>query len=122
VYKELNIIKSAGVEVRGLKTSPITQRKRLNKPVLEKYVFTPNVEPAHMDLHAALKVCTHIAVENNLGIKVKVVELHNKGTTPLSPALALIFADQPFVKASVQRVMQSHLISTHCILSTIHYV
>jgi fatty acid synthase len=108
MYKELNIIKSAGVEVRGLKTSPITRRKCLNKPVLEKYVFTPNVEPAHMDLHAALRVCTHITVENKLGIEMKVVELHNKGTTPLSPALALILADEPLIKASVQFVMQSH--------------
>ncbi|KDR12177.1 hypothetical protein L798_14046 [Zootermopsis nevadensis] len=47
VYKELDIIQSAGVEVRGLQTNAITQYKCPTKPVLEKYVFTPNVEPAH---------------------------------------------------------------------------
>jgi hypothetical protein len=66
--------------------------------VLEKYVFA---ELAHIDLHAALRVYTHITVENNLGIEMKVVELHNKGTTPLLPALALILTGELLIKASV---------------------
>jgi fatty acid synthase len=106
MYKELDIIQSAGVEVRGLKTSAIARRKVLTKPVLEKYVLTPNVEPAHLDLHSALRVCTHIVLENKPGIHVKVVELYSQGTAPLSPAVALILADWPLIKASV---MQCHI-------------
>jgi hypothetical protein len=101
VYKELNIIQSAGVEFRGLKTNSISQRKPISKPVLEKYVLTPNVEPAHLDLHTALRVCTHITLENKPVTQVKVVELHTQGWTPLSPAVALILADLPYSKASI---------------------
>jgi hypothetical protein len=51
-------------------------------------------------LDAAWRVCTHIIVENILDIQVKVVELHNQGTKPLLPAVALILADLPLLKAS----------------------
>jgi hypothetical protein len=101
VYKELNIIQSAGVEFRGLKSSAIAKCKSLSKPVLEKYVLTPNVEPAHLDLHTALRVCTHIVLENKPVTQMKVVELHAQGSAPLSPALALILADKPLSKASI---------------------
>jgi hypothetical protein len=72
----------------------------VTNPVLEKYVFTPNVEPAHLDFHSVLRVCVHIALENKPGTHVKVVELHNQGTGPLSPAVSLILADLPLIKAS----------------------
>jgi fatty acid synthase len=102
VYKEMGIIRSGGAEVRGVKVSAITRRRNVGKPVLEKYVFIPNVEPAHLDLHSALRVCTHIALENKPepGTHVKVVELYSEGTTPVSPAVALIIADLPLIKAS----------------------
>jgi hypothetical protein len=100
VHKELDVIQSAGVEVRGLKTSAIARRKCQTKPVIEKYLFTPNVEPAHLDFHTALRVCTHIALENTTLTHVKVVELHSRNTALLSPAVALIIADMPLINAS----------------------
>jgi hypothetical protein len=101
VYKELNIIQAAGVEFRGMKARSISWRKPLRKPVLEKYVLTPNVEPAHLDLHTALRVCVHITLENKPVTQVKMVELHTQGSIPLSPAVALILADLPHSKASI---------------------
>jgi hypothetical protein len=101
VYKELNIIQAAGVEFRGLQASAISWRKPLSKPVLEKYVLTPNLEPAHLDLQTALRVCTHITLENKPVTQVKVVELHTQGSTPLAPAMVLILADRPVSKASI---------------------
>jgi hypothetical protein len=58
MHKELDVIQSAGVEVRALKPSAIAQPKCLTKPVIEKYLFTPNEEPAHLDFHTALRVCS----------------------------------------------------------------
>ena len=98
--KELGIIQSGGVEVRGARASTIAKRRNMSKPVLEKYVFTPYIEPAHLDLDTSLRVCIHIALENKHGIQVKVVEVHNQGMTPLSPVLVPIFADLPLLKAS----------------------
>jgi hypothetical protein len=120
VYKEMGIIQSAGVEVRGLKAGAITRRKNLSKPVLEKYVFTPNVEPVHIDLDAALRVCTHILLENKLDIQVKVVELHNQGTKPLSPDVALILADLPLLKASGLQSNLGYWLFFKLILYTFH--
>lgn len=100
VYKEMNIIQSGGVEVRGLRSSAISWRKPLSEPVLEKYLLTPYVEPAQLDLHTTLRVCTHITLENKPVSPVKVVELHNPGWVPLAPAVALILADLPLLKAS----------------------
>jgi len=93
-------MQSGGVEMRGVRTSTIAVRSNVSKPVLEKYVFTPYTEPTHLDLHTSLKVCTHIALENKRGKQVNVVEVHNQGTTPLSPVLVTIFADLPLFKAS----------------------
>jgi fatty acid synthase len=100
INKQLGIIQSGGVEVRGVRASTITKRRNMSKPVLEKYLFTPYIEPAHLDLGTSMRVCTHIALENKPGIQVRVVEVHNQGTTPLSPVLVPIFADLPLLKAS----------------------
>jgi len=100
INKQLGIIQSGGVEVRGARASTIAKHRNVSKPVLEKYVFTPYREPTHLDLNTSLSVCTHIALENKPGIQVNVVEVHNQGTTPLSPVLVPIFADLPPLKAS----------------------
>jgi fatty acid synthase len=100
IHKQLGIIQSGGVEVRGLRASTIAKRRNLSKPVLEKYVFTPYTEPTHLDLHTSVRVCTHITLENKPDLQVNVVEVHNQGTTPLSPVLVPIFADMPLLKVS----------------------
>jgi fatty acid synthase len=100
IHKQLGIIQSGGVELRGVRASTVAKCRNMNKPVLEKYMFTPYREPTHLDLHTSLRVCTNIALENKPGIDVNVVEVHNQGTTPLSPVLVPIFADLPLVKAS----------------------
>jgi len=100
INKQMDIIQSGGVEVRGFRASTIAKRRNVSKPVLEKYVFTPYIEPTHLELHTSLRVCTQIALENKPGIQVKVVEVHNQGMTPLSPVLVPIFADLPLFKAS----------------------
>jgi len=98
INKQLGIIQSEGVEVRGVRGTTIAKRRNVNKSVLEKYVFTPYIEPTQLDLHTSLRVCTHITLENKPGIQVNVVEVQNQGTTPLSPVLVHIFADLPLLK------------------------
>jgi hypothetical protein len=69
-------------------------------PVLEKYEFVPNVEPASLDLQVALQVCMHIVLENQQGIHVKAVEIPHHDVMPLSPTLAVILGDLPLIQAS----------------------
>jgi hypothetical protein len=99
--KELHVIQSAGVEVRGLEMGVVAPHKCMSKPVLAKYMFTPYVEPAYLDLHTTLIVCIKIALENTYTGPVKVVEVYNQGTPSVSPTIAEILADQPFIKEKV---------------------
>jgi fatty acid synthase len=109
LYKDVSIIQSGGIEVRGLKASSIGRRRPLGDPVLEKYVFVPNVEPPSLDLHAALRVCIHIILENQLSNHVKAVELPHSERMPLSPTLALILGDLPLIQASFQLIFRGSL-------------
>lgn len=43
VYPEIDLIQSGGVEIRGLHANVIAKRKPLADPVLEKYMFVPNI-------------------------------------------------------------------------------
>lgn len=43
VYPDIDVIRSGGIECRGLKANPIARKKPLGDPVLEKYVFVPNI-------------------------------------------------------------------------------
>lgn len=47
VYRDVNIIRSGGIEIRSLKASQIPRRKPLGDPVLEKYLFVPHIIPAN---------------------------------------------------------------------------
>jgi len=100
INKQLGIIQSGGVEIRGVRASKIAKCSNVRKPVLEKYVFTPYIEPTHLDLHTSVRVCTHIALENKRDQQVKVVEVHNQQMTSLSPVLVSIIADMLLFKAS----------------------
>lgn len=100
VYKEVGIIQSGGIEVRGVRASAIARRRPLGVPVLEKYMFVPNAEPPSLDLHTALRMCIHIILENQLSNHVKAVELPHHDRMPLSPTLALILGDLPLIQAS----------------------
>jgi fatty acid synthase len=109
LYKEVGIIQSGGIEVRGLKASSIARRRPLGDPILEKYLFVPNVEPPSLDLHTALRVCIHIVLENQLSNNVKAVELPHHDRKPLSPTLALILGDLPLIQASFQLIFRGSL-------------
>jgi fatty acid synthase len=109
-YKEVGIIQSGGIELRGVKASAIARRRPLGVPVLEKYVFVPNVEPPSLDLHTALRVCIHIILENQLSNHVKAVELPHHERIPLSPTLAVILGDLPLIQASFQLMFRGSLL------------
>ncbi|PSN32561.1 hypothetical protein C0J52_22028 [Blattella germanica] len=101
VFREMNLIHSGGVEVRGLKASAITKRKPLGDPVLEKHIFLSHNEPEDVNLAEAMRACMHIILENQNVIQVKAVEVYSQDTDPLSPELALILGDLPLIQADI---------------------
>ncbi|CAD7085952.1 unnamed protein product [Hermetia illucens] len=86
MYKDINVIKSGGVEMRGLKASLAPRRSGTQlPPSLERYVFVPqsngsdlseNPEKARLN---ALTVALHLVTDNSGGaLKVKVAEIANE--------------------------------------------
>lgn len=43
LYREIDLIQSGGVEIRGLNLITIPKKKPLTNPILQKYLFVPNV-------------------------------------------------------------------------------
>uniref|UniRef100_A0A8D8UL46 Fatty acid synthase n=1 Tax=Cacopsylla melanoneura TaxID=428564 RepID=A0A8D8UL46_9HEMI len=105
MYKEVEMIKSGGVEIRGLKASAIPRKKLLGEPVLEKYQFIANEGLKNIDLAETVRICAHIAFENIPNIKVKTLELLDtatpQDTTLLSPIFSTLLGDLPLIQAEV---------------------
>ncbi|XP_069699383.1 fatty acid synthase-like [Periplaneta americana] len=103
-YEELNVVKLGGVEVRGLRFSPINLRRPQGEPVLETHGFMEYSEPPELELLACVRVCVHLVLENqkgSSGSRVKVVELLGQGTEPLAGHVVDILGDLPLIQADM---------------------
>ncbi|KAG5674367.1 hypothetical protein PVAND_004341 [Polypedilum vanderplanki] len=82
MYKDINVIKSGGIEMRGLKASLAPRRSGSQAaPILEKYTFIPSInnrgigENLEKSKQYAISVATHVVLENSNGaLKLKVIE------------------------------------------------
>ncbi|KAJ4448692.1 hypothetical protein ANN_00082, partial [Periplaneta americana] len=103
-YEELNVVKSGGVEMRGLRFSPINLCRPQGEPVLETHGFVEYSERQGLELLACLHVCVHLVLENqsgSSGSRVKMVELLGQGTEPLAGHVVDIVGDLPLIQADV---------------------
>ncbi|XP_059618857.1 fatty acid synthase [Phlebotomus argentipes] len=83
MYKDINVIKSGGVEMRGLRASLAPRRQGTQAPPkLERYTFVPNYnshdlsEQLDMAREHAITSAVHLAIENSKGaLKIKTAEL-----------------------------------------------
>lgn len=80
MYKDINVIKSGGVEMRGLKASLAPKKSGAQSPNLEKYCFIPNHnqrdigENSERSKQHAYSIAIHIVLENSSGaLKLKVL-------------------------------------------------
>ena len=109
VNKTLDIVASGGVQVRGLKASAIARRKPAGDPVLEEYKFVANADRAEVSIRDAARLSAHIAMENNLGIKIKTLELLEEADKVpveqlVSPYMSEALGDMPLIQADVSIV------------------
>lgn len=110
-YSYLNVIRSGGVEMRGLKASLAPRRSGSQiQPRLERYTFVPSANSN--DLHEnptkarlqALTEALHIVIENSAGaLKIKVVELDNNRSADvlMGPTITQIIESEPTIAADV---------------------
>ncbi|XP_072763346.1 fatty acid synthase-like [Anoplolepis gracilipes] len=115
-YKNVNVIKSGGVEIKGIKpTAP--QRLQIQiKPKYERYDFVPyeNVhslilEDAIKEKMHALTVLLQIVCENVTTLRIKAVEVaENRAMeSVLAPLILDIFDSEPFFTINMQVAVNS---------------
>lgn len=103
-YKDTNIVKSGGIELRGLKASLAPRRQQTQASLRhERYTFIPYEnshslveDPARGKLHALI-VLLQIMHENLMALKIKAVEVAGERAPEalLAPFIFDIFQNEP---------------------------
>jgi fatty acid synthase, animal type len=101
-YKKHGTLQAGGVEVRGLQASVIARRKPYADPLLETYESIPYRPMEVMSDASALRICTHIALENIINTtKLRVAEwvppIEANPNCLISLKLPHIFGDLPLI-------------------------
>lgn len=109
MYRNIGVIKSGGIELRGMKASLAPRRQQTQSaPKMEKYQFTPyisSVPPSEDHEKAKLQALTnalHIIMENSGGaMKIKLTEVGNERPVEsfLTPKLQEIIESEPILTA-----------------------
>ncbi|CAG9818816.1 unnamed protein product [Phaedon cochleariae] len=111
MYRDIGVIKSAGIELRGMKASLAPRRQQAQaSPKLEKYQFVPyeNTQPLVEDSDKAktqaLTVILQTVLENSSGaLKLKVVEVGTDKPieSVLAPIIKNIVESEPMMSTEV---------------------
>ncbi|KAK4877606.1 hypothetical protein RN001_010112 [Aquatica leii] len=81
MYREIGIIKSGGIELRGMKASLAPRRQQAqNPPKLEKYNFVPYdnsipTDDISKNQQQAISIILHTVLENSGALKLKIAEV-----------------------------------------------
>lgn len=62
--KNSNILRSGGIEIRGLQASPVGRRRPPGVPVLETYQFVPHLPAPFLNKFEMSRFCVQLALEN----------------------------------------------------------
>ena len=100
--KHNNILRSGGIEIRGLQASPVARRRPPGVPVLETYQFIPHLPTPFLSKSEMTRFCVQLALENVPTNKVLSVEIDsNDGKEPLSELFGEALGDLPLVTAEL---------------------
>nr|ARI45075.1 fatty acid synthase [Leptinotarsa decemlineata] len=121
MYRNIGVIKSAGIELRGMKASLAPRRQQAQAPPkLEKYQFVPyeNSQPLTEDSDKAktqaLTVILQTVIENSSGaLKLKIAEVGTDKPIEavLAPTIKNIIESEPMLSADVT-VVTSAIVDT----------
>lgn len=111
MYRNIGVIKSAGIELRGMKASLAPRRQQVqNSPKLEKYQFVPYdnnqplIEDSEKSAIQALTVILQTVIENSSGaMKIKVAEDNTDKPieSALAPTVKNILEQEPLLSAEI---------------------
>ncbi|KAB0795973.1 hypothetical protein PPYR_10034 [Photinus pyralis] len=120
MHREIGIIKSGGIELRGMKASLAPRRQQSQAyPKLEKYEFTPydnviSMEDFAKGQHQALSVMVHTVLENSGALKLKVMEVAQDRSVEniLATHVKNIIESEPMLSVDYTVVTQTHIDTT----------
>uniref|UniRef100_T1H8C9 Fatty acid synthase n=1 Tax=Rhodnius prolixus TaxID=13249 RepID=T1H8C9_RHOPR len=104
MHKNVGIVKSGGVEIRGMKDSLAPRRQQVQAdPKWEQYSFTPYLLKKVMAVEEAVNVAMQIVLENSNTRKVKVFEVANNRQPEqlVAPLVVNILESQPQTSADL---------------------
>lgn len=97
-----NILRSGGIEIRGLQASPVSRRRPPGVPVLEINQFVPHLPTPYLTKTDMARFCVQLALENMPTNKVLSVEIDgNDESEPLSDYFGQALGDLPLVTAEL---------------------
>lgn len=121
MYRNIGVIKSAGIELRGLKASLAPRRQQIQTPKLEKYNFIPYdnnqplIEDSEQATLQALTVIVQTVIENSSGaMKLKVTEdsTEKPVESALAPVIKNIIEQEPMLSAEITVITNAAIDST----------
>ncbi|XP_011066187.1 PREDICTED: fatty acid synthase-like [Acromyrmex echinatior] len=106
VYKEIDMIKAGGIEIRGLKATQIFRRNLTQDAVIEEHTFVAHCDRANISLNEAIRLSAQLVLEDHQIIKMQVTELvedvDDVELKYLSSSLLLeAFGDIPLIQVNV---------------------
>jgi len=108
-YKNLNVVKCHGIELRGLKASLAPRRQGAQAPPkMEEYTFTPyfdevTAQVIHSSAQKALRTCVDLVIENTPTLKLKVTEVVTKVEQSVALGVHQIAMSQPMYQGKERR-------------------
>lgn len=97
--KSLNIVRSGGVEIRGIQVMPVSRRRPPGDPVLERYVFVPHMPSPKLSKENAMRVVVQLGLENSqMTTVVKAIEVDGgENVPPVIDEMFLALGDLPLM-------------------------
>ncbi|XP_075219330.1 fatty acid synthase-like isoform X2 [Lycorma delicatula] len=101
VYNDQQLVKSGGIEIKGLAGKSISRKKNVSEPVLEKYEFIPYLQKQEMELSVVVRICIHLVLENCLTLKPTIFEIFASTNIMIAPLLVEILSDIPLLQGQI---------------------
>lgn len=97
--KSMNVIRSGGVEIRGIQVMPVSRRRPPGDPVLERYVFVPHMPSPKLGKKDAMRVVVQLGLENTqMTTVVKAIEVDGgENMTPVIDEMFIALGDLPLM-------------------------
>uniref|UniRef100_A0A182Y5H6 Fatty acid synthase n=1 Tax=Anopheles stephensi TaxID=30069 RepID=A0A182Y5H6_ANOST len=97
--RDLNLLQSSGIEIRGLNASTIARRLPPGVPVLESYKFYPYCSRQTIQPAQAASIILQTILDNQTTLVCAVTEIHSKTKDPIITLFGDAIGDLPLVKA-----------------------